>query len=555
MSKRFNTWFIPAVFFCICLLKILLFTLHNWDLPDEGLLSYFLLKISAALAICCVAFFFKNKIWTVVFSFVFDFWIVANQVYLRSNHLCFDGYSSTLVKNLKGFGGGVFGLFEWFDLTYVVLSVALCVVVSLMGKASAKNGKIGLYVAFASLLTGFFGMLSFNGLTEERNKCFNPFSYKMHEVVISINDYCNSVSIAHLFIYDMYDFARILTGMTVDIDVSLSDNDKILTSKISHPELVSSRFQFTDTVVVLLIESLENWAIHPEIMPNTVQFLEREHIFYAGKVRPQIAAGTSSDGQFLVNSGLTPIDRGAICFTFPKQKYPSIAKNAAGEAITLIPHSDVVWNQKEMSFAEGYGTTRQITEEDDVVFNSTIAAVKEGYQVVQALTMSSHVPFSFGERRSHLWTPFLMPSLMSAYLKCMNYTDENLAIIYEATKEGGPLHNATIVITGDHTIFYKDKRSYFERYCRKNNLGYAVEEEVCPLIIYSPHISGNIRYEEICWQMDIYPTVMALLGNPDPTWKGLGMDLIGEKERTVPADEVMRLGNKLIRNDFFSDLP
>ena len=57
-----------------------------------------------------------------------------------------------------------------------------------------------------------------------------------------------------------------------------------------------------------------------------------------------------------------------------------------------------------------------------------------------------------------------------------------------------------------------------------------------------------------CCQMDIYPTVMGILGNPDPVWNGFGINLADEGAvRKVSEDRAMRLGNKSVRNNFFED--
>jgi len=558
MNKRINIWLIPTVFCCILLLKMLIFSVHNWGLEARDPLSFHLMKLSAALFICSAAFFFKNKLWTIPFSFVFDFWIIANQVYLRSNNLCFDGYSSTLIQNLSGYGSGILGLFEWFDPLYVGISVLFSIFVLFFNgkKRRIKSPVAGIAVLAASIIIGWFGMLSLNRYVDKEVRCMNPFSSKMHEIFFFINDYCHSISLPHLLVYDLADVVRIKTDSMYDVDISFSEEEKSLLGQIFNPAAVADFETYRDTVVILLIESLENWAVNPDIMPNTSRFVTQEHVFYAPNLHPQIMAGTSSDGQFIINSGLLPIDRGAVCFTYPHQRYPSIASKADGKAITLIPHPDKVWNQKEMSVAQGYETTVQIGETDDIVFNSVLHAVQSGYQVVQSLTVSSHVPFSVGALYSHLQTPSSMYPLMSAYVKCMNYTDEKLDIIFRETCEGGLLHNATVIITGDHTIFYHDVRQRYARYCDREGLDYSVKDNVCPLIIYSPHIEGNYRNDELCWQMDIYPTVMNLLGNPDKSWKGLGKNLIGRdgKERCVSVDDAIVLGNKIIRNNIFSEI-
>lgn len=536
------------------LADILIFTLHNWPgVPSEPV-SYLLLKVSACLFFTGFAYLFGNRKWTVVFLFLFSLWICSNQVYIRSNGLCFDGYSSTLMGNLKGFGGGIMGLFEWFDLWYLAVPVLYAVAAFLLGIKSGASPLRALIVFALCLAAHFPGMAMVNRAVPEEYRCFNPFSAKMHNIFPYINDYCREISVSHLFIYDMSDVARILRKDERNLDASFRPDETADMALLYHPELKGERKSFSDTVIILLIESLESWAVHKEIMPNLEAFTHKDNVLYSDSLKPQILAGTSSDGQFIINTGILPIDHGAVCFTYSEQTYPSIASNSDGDAVMIIPHSDEVWNQKQMSPAEGYGTTVQVGKDDDEIFDCVLEHVGKGFKVVHSLTLSSHVPFTAGAAESSLQTSPDMPLLMANYVKCMNYTDENMRAILEQTEAGGLLHNATIVITGDHTIFYKDRRKSMKRYCSHTGLPYRVEDPYCPLVIYSPHIKANRQVEGECYQMDIYPTVMGILGNPDPVWDGFGINLADEGAvRKVSEERAMRLGNKSVRNNLFRD--
>ncbi len=548
-------WAVSILFFLAILADILIFTFHNWPWLPTRVLPFFLLKISAALFFTGLMFFFKGRRWTVPFLFLLSVWICANQVYLRSNGLCFDGYSSTLIGNLKGFGGGILGLFEWYDLWYLCVPVVYCILFAFRGGPCGPNVRYGLYTTLLSIVAGCFGMFLINRDVPQNERCINPFSAGMHRLFPNVNDYCREVSVSHLFVYAISDVVRIWADKGDAVETDLLPDEERDIVRVFHPERKADRRQYKDTVVIILVESLESWAVHEDIMPNLERFVRGDNVLFAGKVTPQILAGTSSDGQFIVNSGLLPIDHGAVCFTYPLQTYPSIASNAAGKTVMLVPHGEEVWNQKQMSTAEGYQGTVRIGESDEEVFGSVLEYVKDGYQVVQALTLSSHVPFTYGSKRSSLGTPPDMPLLMSNYVKCMNYTDGSIEAILSQTKEGGILHNATVIITGDHTIFYKDKRKAMSRYCDLAGLSYRLEGSYCPLIIYSPHIKENVRVEEECFQMDIYPTVMSLLGNPDPVWDGFGIDLSkGGIAREISVDRAFRLSNRAIRNDLFKDL-
>ena len=73
-----------------------------------------------------------------------------------------------------------------------------------------------------------------------------------------------------------------------------------------------------------------------------------------------------------------------------------------------------------------------------------------------------------------------------------------------------------------------------------------------PLIIWSPRISGNPRYTEDCYQMDIYPTYRALVGAQDYRWRGFGINLLDTTQKSpISEDEAFPLSDRLIRNNYF----
>ena len=113
------------------------------------------------------------------------------------------------------------------------------------------------------------------------------------------------------------------------------------------------------------------------------------------------------------------------------------------------------------------------------------------------------------------------------------------------------LMNSTIVITGDHTIF---KESTLKEYHSHNMDIKLPHESFCPLIIYSPGIESNIHVTDTCYQMDIYTTIMHLIGCEEYYWKGFGVNLTdsaARHNRPISEQEAFVLSDKLIRSNYF----
>ena len=314
---------------------------------------------------------------------------------------------------------------------------------------------------------------------------------------------------------------------------------------------------FDDKLVIILVESLEDWAVNPVSMPHLYDFIKKHPRIWAHRISKQTLNGASSDGQLIINTGLLPISQGATCYLFPSNKYPSIAACCPNPSATIIPHEPTVWNQHYMSRSFGYDTTVVMTPNDSLLAQKTIDMLHEGYQMVQVITMASHIPFTYGASRSNLKLPESMPRFMADYMKSLHYTDEGLSLLFDAIDNDSTLFNTTIVITGDHTIFYSDQRYEYDLYCQQAGFNYAVTEAYCPLIIHSAkRILHDIDINQVAFQMDIYPTIMSLIGCKNYYWSGLGIDLSDTTKglnRIVTEQQAYYMSNLLIRSNYFSN--
>ena len=185
-----------------------------------------------------------------------------------------------------------------------------------------------------------------------------------------------------------------------------------------------------------------------------------------------------------------------------------------------------------------------------------------GYRYIQCITQSTHAPF-VNEKYSHLELPKSMPWVMYNFIRGFNSLDEGLGYFIRKIESDPNLQNYTIVFTGDHRILHYEKRQQMQQFAnmwtrQKKDAGMewiadlTPTDDCLPLIIYSPKISGNPRYTEDCYQMDIYPTYQSLLGVEKYRWHGFGINLMDDKaERAIHEYDAFPLSDKLIRNNYF----
>ena len=336
-------------------------------------------------------------------------------------------------------------------------------------------------------------------------------------------------SILHTIGYDISDAIQFAYENRHPYCPTSSDTTRI--EQFYNTEQTDSISSHAGPLIVVIVESFEDWVFTPSIMPNLTAFCNNHNVLYANHVQSQVRGGMSADGQLMINTGLLPTLEGAACYRFPHNKYPGIMHHIDGKSATLVPHNVDVWNQSLMSQAYGYDTTAQVSAIDTILFREVLQYIHDDYLNIQALTMSTHSPFTSGAELSTYEPKEDMSELMRNYIKAFNTLDNGLRILLEAMDTDSALCNATLVITGDHTIW--------------------PEPAYCPLIIYSPKFTSTITYTEPCYQMDIYPTLIDVL-ELEPKWQGFGISLMSGDARKASAEMALNLSDKIHRANYFA---
>lgn len=558
LDRQYSPWLLAVLFGVAIIAKNIIFheycfnqALLTAEIWNNSLVigSVLLPKISVAVLLSGVLLLTPRKYWTIIFLFLYDTWCVANLVYFRSTMSLIDVSAVSMVGNMKGFWDSVWFLLAWKDCTFYAITFFYTLLFFLFNSRQTrwKASIILFLLSYGMTLMGIFCMTKRWG--RDLEMFYEPLSKNMRRTLSGV-DYTLNVresSLVHAFGFILLDF---IEGEQSKHELSSQDREDI--APLVGKELSVS---FDNKLVIILVESLENWSVNPVSMPHLYHFIETHPCLWAHKIAKQTLNGASSDGQLIINTGLLPISQGAVCYLFPSNKFPSIASCAEGKAATIIPHEITVWNQHYLSLSWGYDTTIVRTPNDTILAEETLHLLQNGYQMVQMVTMASHIPFDYGASRSHLQLPESMPRFMADYMKSLHYTDEGLALLLNQIDADSTLQNTTIVITGDHTIFYPDQRREFASYCETEGLDFAIQEAYCPLIIYSPkRIVQRMDISVPAYQMDIYPTVMSLLGCEDYYWQGVGTNLLDEADdtnRRLTESEAYRISDIIIRSDYF----
>ncbi len=605
-EKRAN-WCLFFIFSGILFLKNVLFhyfTFHSilisslWKHPLEFLFFY-IPKIGITVFIASFVFLCKRQWWTVIISILIDIWMISNLLYYGANGLFLDLNSILLANNLTGFEEAIGTFFSYSYLLIPVLTILFIPFVWFLQGKAKRSYKLFLTAIF---IGGIFHILScikswkyeyydyreaYKFIASNAKEdamastygmiIFKPFYHTQknadvnHPHYNSFNQWSkgyikNENIIQYIPAMCIYCYLNNKTSQSI-----IMDNDSTITENLS-PFLNNHQLALRNTpshnIILFIVESFESWITNTThinnipVMPNLQRFITENPILYCDSISSQALNGVSGDGQLILNTGLLPIQRGAVTSLYNQHTFPSWA-HYYPNSMTIAPCN--TWNQDTMSVRYGYQQTviassKNELEWERTIFNEfynqldTITKHEQPF-AIQVLTVASHSPFL-----RHTSTETFsddMPLHMKNYLCSLNYTDSCMQCFFEEFKRNTILQNSVIVITGDHTVFKENMLHTMLPYAQKYNLPITTNESYCPLIIYSPKIKENIRIDEVCYQMDIYPTILHLIGADNYYWKGLGVNLLdstARHNRPITEEEAYQLSDKMIRTDYFRNI-
>lgn len=511
--------------------EILVSTL--WHNPLE-FIKFYSPKVAIALLIASISLITKKKTWCLIFSIIISLWCLANLWYYKANGILIDNYAIRMSGNLKGFYDSIFALLHISDLIYIAIPVLVGIIIKKI-KNQQRTFSHFCISLIASIIIGITGNILVGQKYQSKVQLTNPFQLNKEATFIK-NYYVQDHSIITYL-------AMVGLDMLTTEDNYELDSDEIMQAE-KFVSKNSTNSTPTSPLIVILIESFDNFVLNEEFMPNLQNFINNQgHILYASKVVSQVKAGVSADGQMIIQTGLLPLNEGAVCYRFPNNDFPSISK-LYKESIGIFPHNLSVWNQLHMSKSYSIDTNI-VSDESDQSLIKKILEAKNNHDYILTITMSTHMPYNKIANESNLETQGDMPELLKNYIKSFNSLDNYLKTLLSEITDNEILQKSTIVITGDHKGYLGNTEPY------KQELNI---DEKCPLIIYSPSIENKVLIDEECYQMDIYPTILHLIGCDDYYWKGFGVNLLdsaARANRPISAEEAFILSDKLIRANYF----
>ena len=497
---------------------------------------FYLPHISIALFLASFVFLFKNKWWMVALSVFIDVWIWANLWYFRANNILIDKYAIGMIGNLNGFWNSILALIQPVDFVFLCITISIGVLLILIKRKCERHSTLFSIVITVSIICGIIDGIMIAKNHQNDYSYINPF--KDYEIDFTSQTiwYVNDHSVIHYLAYTALDFAN-----TKEEKYTLTDEEENRIRLFINDTLSDSKPKHK--LIICIIESFNKFLLTEAITPNLYNFIHNTNsILYCQNITSQVVGSPSADGQMIIQTGILPIRNGATCFRHPFNTFPSIAglyKDAG-----IFPHDLNVWNQGLMSNAYNIDTN-VIASDDDIDLFTRAVDYSHKYNNVMVITLATHYPCTKYADKSELELPEDMPWFMKNLIKCMNVTDKGLNILLSTISNDTSFANTTLVITADHRIRVPETGTYGVQF------NYS---EFIPLIIYSPEIKEKTIITDTCYQMDIYPTILHLIGCEDYYWKGFGVNLLdstARHNRPITPEEAYDLSDKMIRADYF----
>jgi phosphoglycerol transferase MdoB-like AlkP superfamily enzyme len=302
-------------------------------------------------------------------------------------------------------------------------------------------------------------------------------------------------------------------------------------------------------LIVIQLESFQEFVIGKsingqEITPNLNRLIGKSLYFknYFGETW----SGGTSDAEFMSNVSLYPVSVGNAYMDYPGNDYVCLGK-VLGEkgyyTVAMEADQPGFWDMDLMFRSEGF---KHILDMDDFVHDLDIgmgladnSMFQQGADYLEKIpqpffsfqvTLSSHYPFNIPDKYKSINVEPYKDKEFGKYLESVHYTDQALGDFLERLQLNGLLDKSILAIYGDHqSPLARDNQDFIEF------LGYgdgSIDDyewfalQKVPMLIHLPKESQTGVIETVGGHVDLFPTILGLMGEDAARYPLLGHDLL-----------------------------
>ncbi len=529
-------------------IKTYLATLFKFDLTIESPMQQFILFISplaVAMLVTGLALFFQGK----KRNYVIIITNILLTIVLIGNILFYGFYNDFITlpillqaTNLGGLGSSIRELLNPFMLLLVVDIFILVFLMKKYPKFSSTEKINGLIKGFYFLLTAAIFTLNL-GLAQADRPQLLTRSFDREYLVRYMG----------LFFYQGYDAfqsGKTSTQRALASGDQLTEVQNFIRSNrvISDSPLAGS--MSGKNVVMITLESFQSFLIGAEINGEEVtpflnEFIQRS--YYFENFYHQTAQGKTSDSEFITETSLYPLSRGAVFFTHATNEFvtiPELLRDEGYYSTVLHANNASFWNRNVVYSSFGFDSfftenSFEITDENsigwgmnDVTFMEQSIDILDTLQqpfYAKLLTLTNHFPYEIDEAHTLIGPYDSGDGTFDRYFQTARYLDEALRVFVENLKESGLYENTVIVMYGDHYGQSENRYRPMAQFLGKDEITAAdhIELQRVPFIVHLPGQTEGETISTVSGQVDIKPTILSLLGVDAPDGIGFGNDMFG----------------------------
>ena len=356
-----------------------------------------------------------------------------------------------------------------------------------------------------------------------------------------------------------------IKSLTIEAMLESHGNTKLNKEQrnLIEEELHNSRESLTNkkevkvrNVIFILVESYMSFVTDltvdgREVTPYLNALKRDTTVYYNGKIHSNITMGESSDGQYILMTGILPLRSMITVSKAHRKPLPSLVKSlqtiGINESRMILPTSSSLWRQDDM--CKQYGFTYLFASNDFPGKHEQTLTDKQVFELAEQkdsvlskepffsmiLTATMHQPYNKMVDSSFIVKDASLKPEMKSYLNLCHYTDNCIGHYLNSLKKKGLYDNSLIIITADH-------------HAHNTEFDIDVSSDI-PLFIVNGNIASS-AYRGFCNQVDIYTTIIDVLGIKD-VWPGLGFSLLNESYVNSVTSRKWEVSEFLLQSDYF----
>lgn len=338
-------------------------------------------------------------------------------------------------------------------------------------------------------------------------------------------------------------------------------------------------------LVIIVVESLSSWQLNLDIeglpvTPILNSLINDTNVIYFPNCLNQTKTGRSSDAHLMLETGLLPMANNTASLAAASNRYyslPKALKERYGmESNVFVVDDKTTWWKQALNYSSyGYQEVYDhLTDSfalcmDHVLFSRALNFMKTQHQpfYVKCVTLATHdsKPFLEEDRHVALENAHFATDEIKWHLCRTHYTDSCIGNFLDSLKTNNLYDNSIIVIFGDH---HKIGLNDWE-----GRGGWSISDTYIPFIIINSPVKPN-DCSKVIGQIDIYPTLLDLMGVGNYVWRGLGtslfnpnhpgiavhhsLDAVGDTENKEEVDRqrgLYQISDIILRSNYFHKRP